>query len=846
MKRLKRIIIEQRPLKTPPVGRCTFRPEEERAPRALPLFQRFRILSEIAALEIERPGKAARKLTLQERDALAALLSSQASTVTFEKMHKALGLDDDEHFNLARGGRKGLDPDKAAAVLAKTGKGESFGKGWRGFERARQNAIVERLLTEPEEDRLVEWLTAECGLGGAKVKAAANARLPQGHGHIGRSMLAELTEVMETESAEAHHPGTGEIYQRPLTYDEAVERLGLHHSHLIGGRHSRLPYYGEAMARHVIANPNAPEGSQERIGRVPNPTVHIALNQLRAVVNALIDAYGAPAEIRIELARELKQNRKQKDDATRKNRDNEAANEKRRETLAGLGYQDTPGNRLLLRLYEELPADERVCVYSGKPIAMENLFSGAVDIDHILPRSKTLDDGFMNKVLCTREMNRLKGNRPPADVWSGEELRVIGDRARRLFPKKAWRFAPDAMEKFAADNDFIARHMTDSQHMARLAKQYLGLLYGEDVNRCVFASPGRLTGMLRGMWGLNALLRDHNRRGGEEGDVKNRDDHRHHMLDAFVIACTDRGLLNRVSQAAGRAEAHELDRWSVKGEFPEPFEGFREALGEQLARVVISHKPDHGIGRAADRKPGATSGKLHDATAYGRVDEEIDGKRFNLVSRKMLAGLKEGEIGRVRDARLRDELETLAYEAKRDGVKLADALAEYEKKTGIRRVRVLETRQDAYTRVIRHGGGRFEKTYLPADNHCLDIYETVDGSWDGAAVTVFDANQRHARRERDPATPRPTFLMRLHKGDLLQADFGEGLAVWRVVRLEPSARRVRLVMHNEAGNYEERHKDGDDPFRWNFASYARLKEAGARAVRVDPIGRVTASRRPAP
>ena len=125
--------IAQRPLKKPRVGRCTFRPDEERAPRALPLFQRFRILSELAALEIERPGRPARKLTIPERDLLANLLGSQTSPVSFTKMAKALKLPDDADFNLARGGRKGLDPDKTAAILAKTGKGESFGKGWRSI-----------------------------------------------------------------------------------------------------------------------------------------------------------------------------------------------------------------------------------------------------------------------------------------------------------------------------------------------------------------------------------------------------------------------------------------------------------------------------------------------------------------------------------------------------------------------------------------------------------------------------------------------------------------------------------------------------------------------------------------
>lgn len=840
--RLKRIVIAQRPLKKPPVGKCTFRPDEERAPRALPLFQRFRVLTEISALEIERPGRPARKLSLQERDSLASLLMNQTSIVTFGKMHKALKLPDDAHFNLERGGRKGLQPDMTAAVLAKAGKGESFGKGWRGFERARQTDIVERLLTEEDEDALTGWLVEDCGLSEAAARAAGAARLPQGHGHVGRSMLSDLVDAMEHESCEAADPETGEVYPRPLTYDEAVRAVddSLHHSNFVPQKQKRLPYYGEAMARHVIANPRAREGSQERIGRVPNPTVHIALNQLRAVVNALIDTYGPPAEIRLELARELKQNRKQKDDASRRNRENEAANERRRKELEDLGFADTHGNRLLLRLYEELPADERVCVYSGTPISKEMLFSGAVDIDHILPRSKTLDDGFANKVLCTREMNRLKGNRPPADIWSGDHLREIGERAERLFRNKAWRFAPDGMQKFEESNDFIARHLTDSQHMARLAKDYLGHLYGEDRNRRVLASPGRLTSMLRGMWGLNHLMHDHNRLE-EEARIKNRDDHRHHAIDAFVVACTDRGLLQRVATAAGRAEAHERDRWAQKGEFPEPFEGYREALRDTLETMVVSHKPDHGLKPGAQGNVHVTSGKLHDATAYGRADDEIGGKRYNLVSRKPIHALKAGEIGRVRDVRLREELETLAYEAKRDGVDLGRALADYGERKTIRRVRILETRQEAYTRRIEHGeaGRRFDKTYMVADNHCLDLLEAPDGKWDGEAVTVFDANQPGFQPAWRTADPRPRFVMRLHKGDLVEADFGEGRQVHRVVRLEPSARRVRLVSHRDAGNYEERHNDGTDPFRWNFAGYQKLKDAGARRVRVDPIGRVS-------
>lgn len=835
--RLKHIMIDQRPLKNPLVGKCTFRPEEERAPRALPLFQRYRILSEIANLEVERPGCAARKLNLQERDALAALLMQQASTVTFEKMQKELKLPDDAHFNLERGGRKGLDPDKTAAILGKTGKSESFGKTWRAIARDRQGEIAEKLLTEPDEAVLVTWLVSECGLSEIAAKAASGARLPQGHGHIGRSMLTDLVDVMENDSVEAVDPDTGEIYRRPLIYDEAIKRLGLHHSDLEAGRYARLPYYGEAMARHVIANPAAPEGSQERIGRVPNPTVHIALNQMRAIVNTLIEANGAPQEIVLELARELKQNKKQKDEATRRNRDNERANTEIRVELRKLELAETGRNRLIMRLYRELPPDERVCVYSGTQISMDMIRVSAVDIDHILPRSRTLDDGFANKVLCTREANREKGNRPPAEVWSGDELQEIHERAERLFRNKAWRFAPDAMEKFADGNRFLTRQLTDTQHMARLAKDYLGHLYGEDRNRRVWATPGRLTAMLRGHWGLNALLKDHNRLGGdEERPGKSRDDHRHHVTDAFVVACTDRGFLQKVATASGRAERMDLDRWAEKGKFPEPFEGFRDVLRARLDSMMISHKPDHGIIGSGSVSAHVTSGKLHEETAYGPADEEIGGKLFNLVTRKPIAALTAREIGQVRDVRLREQLEEVAHEAKRDDEKLEVALTRFGEKHGIRRVRLLKTDKSAIT--LTHGGGRFRKSYVPGDNHRLEIFAGPQGDWDGEAVTVFDANTKGYTPSWHRTDPTPRLMMRVHKGDLLEADFGEGRCVWRVVRLEPSSKRIRLVRDRDAGAYEERHKDPDDPFRWNFATYKRLQDAGARRVRIDPIGRL--------
>ena len=839
--RIERIVIDQRPLKRQVVGRCTLRPEREivspygfkidmgeRAPKAHPLFQLFRILQDVSHLRVTASGAWERPLNRTERDAAVAALTGRGGTVIrFERLRNAIRLPDDARFNYELSGRKGLKPDETGAKLASK---RAFGPSWRSFGLERRIEVVERLLADEEPETLCRWLRDEFEVNAEAAEHISELRLPQGHGQFGRAILRDLVEVMRTESGEDIDPETGEVRERALTYAEAVDRVGRHHSDLRPQRRGRnLPYYGEILRRHVISRPEAPANSQERIGRVSNPTVHIGLNQVRKVVNALIDRYGPPCEIVVELARELKMNKEKKDRIRRENVENEKKNTEIRETLRRLGQVDNYENRLRLRLFNELPPDMRVCAYSGEPISMGMLFSGgAVEIDHILPHSRTLDDGFMNKVLCTREANRRKRNRPPEDAWSGEELREIVKRADRLFPRKAWRFAPGAMKRFAGEDGLVARHLTDTQYLSRLAKMYL-----DHVCEQVWVSPGRLTAMLRAKWGLNSLLPDHNY--SNVNQPKNRKDHRHHAIDAFVLACTDRGLLNRIARESGRAEELDIDRLFPMDSFPKPFEGYREDLNARLREVVVSHRPDHGIAPGARNDVHVTSGALLEDTAYGVVDDEIEGKHYNLVTRKPVDGLTKPEIGRVRDAVLREGLRRAAEEAERDGRKLGEALAEFGAERGIRRVRVLKTEKSI--RVIEHGGG-FRKAYSVGDNHRIEIYELPDDTWHGEGVSVFDAN----RPEFEPAWrrehPQAKIVMKVHKGDMIEADFGDGRGVYRVCNLDASAHRLKLALHNESGSLEDRHRAKEDPFRYEMKRYSKLKAAGARRVRIDPLGRV--------
>lgn len=95
---------------------------------------------------------------------------------------------------------------------------------------------------------------------------------------------------------------------------------------------------------------------------LPNPTVHIALGKLRRVVNALIERHGAPDQVVVELARELKASKKQREQDEKSHTANRRRAETHREILAQMGLTDTSDNRIRLRLHDELAplADKKI------------------------------------------------------------------------------------------------------------------------------------------------------------------------------------------------------------------------------------------------------------------------------------------------------------------------------------------------------------------------------------------------------------------------------------------------------------------------------------------------------
>jgi CRISPR-associated endonuclease Csn1 len=833
-------IFHQRPLRPVPIGRCTFNQDELRIAKAAPLAQALRIHQDLSHIRItETPGARERRLTIAELQLLANELLAGSDLKYRTSFRRMLGLGADARINLELHDEKELKGASTAAALAGSArKPGPLHDIWHALQVDQQDAIVGRLLDSEDPGELRQWLMDVTGCSAEHAEAASRLRLQPGYTRLGRTAATKILDALRQGAIDAR----GEM--STITYAEACMRAGFHHSSRGGdGSYNRLPYYGAAVPEAVMPplDPKPDDTGEKRYGKIANPTVHIGLNQLRRITNKLIDVYGKPDQIVMELARDLKTSEEERRKTARRNEANEKANVARDAVLASLGVEANGANRGRLKLWEELSTNpaERVCPFSGRVIPLGLLFTDAIETEHILPYSRTLDDSAANRTLAFREWNRLKRGKSPSeaaqafpDKFSLPDMMV---RAAAMPANKAWRFGPDAMERWeVSERDFLARQLNDTRHLARVARAYMTCICTD-----VYVVTGQMTALLRGKWGLNGLLGD------ASANRKERNDHRHHAIDAAVIGATDRSLLQSISRAAGQAEAQALTR--VIADIPIPFDGFRDRLGAVLGKLIVSHKPEHGT-TACQRSAGdnSTTGPLHEETAYGLVRENAENARRgeltlgNVVRRKPLADLTFKDIGLVRDLGLRSSLAAVAASVDGDAKKLAAALAAWgaAQRPLIRRVRVLKP-EGTLIEIADSRTGRAYKAVVPSENHCLDIIALADGKWIGVAASSFEINQPEWTPAWRHTYPQARLIMRLHKGDYVQLLDPDGSNRIKVVRqIKVAANLVYLHDQNEGGQLQKRHDAASDAFRWDMASISKLAGRRARCVHVNEIGQV--------
>lgn len=813
-KTLRHIIFHQRPLQPVKPGKCWLEPDDPRAPRALPLAQRFRIAQTLAHLLVTEPDMPGRPLTDEERTVLLAQLY-RGRDLGFGQIRKLLKFSSGTDFNFRDDKIAG---DATAARLGGSAKSKTacIGLAWHEFDLDSQNAIIAVILESEDDASGVAALIA-CGLSAEQARQAIGQTLPDGRASLSAKAMARILPHLEA--------GIG--------YAAAVQKAGYaHHSDQRTGEiRATLPYYGALLATRIGTGSGDPEDSEElRLGRAPNPTVHIALNEIRRVVNAITARHGAPTEIVVETLRDLGRSAKQRHEEDKKNRENQQANDKRRAVITGLGFKVTGDSLMRLRLFDEQAADpkDRCCPYTGTMITPRLALSDAIEVDHILPFAQTLDDSTANRILVTREANRRKARRTPFQAFGhAPEWPDIMARAALLPKQKRWRFERDAEQKLAADGDFLARHLTDSATIARWTVFYLDVLAPGGV----WSVPGRLTSLLRHELGLNsqAVL-------GKGGARKDRTDHRHHAIDAVVVALTDRGMLNRINRAA--KQAGETSGRLVAG-LDEPWPGFIAEIAGAVQRTLVSHKPDTGV-----------QGPLHNDTTYGPNPDTAD-HRNAIVRKPVIELIKKPE---AEDAKSKNRkpivvdpaLRKLIEDARQSGHESAQRsrLSDLVGPNGrlVRSVRMKE-RLESFQPIKDRKTGKVYKLVKRDGNHRAEFWRLPKGTYALCVVSRFDAAQeaearRLGRRPDKDLRPHPAakLLMRLHINDMVAFGCGPARRILRVVKMSGSA--VTLADPHEGGALKGRDADKKDAFKYISASQTRLLTEHARKVWVDPSGRI--------
>lgn len=396
-------------------------------------------------------------------------------------------------------------------------------------------------------DKLVQHITELTGMDTEYAKLLATITFEDDYGSLSTKALQNILPYM----AAGHD------------YSEACM--------LAGYRHSK-----RSLTRDELDNKEL----KDHLSLLPrnslrNPVVEKILNQMCHVVNLLIDTYGRPDAIRIELARELKKNALEREELTKSINSNTKEQERIKDILAKeFGIDNASRNDITrYRLYEELEPLGYKTLYSNTFIPRDLLFSKSFDIEHIIPQARLFDDSYSNKTLESRDVNIEKGSKTAYDYVldkqgeKGKEEYLA--RITELFNKKKIgqaKYNKLKMRQADIPDDFIDRDLRNTQYIARKAQEMLG-----EVTRDVLATTGSITDRLREDWqlvnvmqelnwdkyeklGLTETKTDHD---GQEikkiKDWSKRNDHRHHAMDALTIAFTKRSYIQYLNSLNARS-----------------------------------------------------------------------------------------------------------------------------------------------------------------------------------------------------------------------------------------------------------------------------------------------------
>ena len=298
--------------------------------------------------------------------------------------------------------------------------------------------------------------------------------------------------------------------------------------------------------------------------------------------------------------------------------------------------------------------------YTGQTIPLARLFTSDYEIEHIIPQSRYFDDSLSNKVICETAVNKLKDNSLGYEfiknhhgekvelgkgrIVSIQEVESYCSHVQRIYKKNQAKMKKLLMED--VPDDFIARQLNDSRYISRLIKGLLSNIVREEgelesTSKNIIVCTGSITDRLKQEWGINEVwnklilprFERMNEKTGttkfttvnnsghiipdmplelQKGFSRKRIDHRHHAMDAIIIACVTRDHVNLLSNEAASSKnninryqlSRKLRRYedttitlngetrqrSVPKEFKKPWASFVDDVSRTLSQIIVSFK----------------------------------------------------------------------------------------------------------------------------------------------------------------------------------------------------------------------------------------------------------------
>lgn len=510
------------------VGKCTLEPEEMRAAKATYTAELFVALQKINHLRLVDKNGISRGLSEEERELLLTLLHTQKE-IKYSAVRSKLKIGPEYRFNTLNYSAKKKDED-----VVKATENTRFISMPNYYEL---NKLIGDLLEGLPEDEKIEFIdNVETILTLYKNDDSRTEKLEK----LGMAQ-EDIDKILVLTPSKFQHLSLKAMrkimpyLKGGLTYDKACAEAGYDFKADFDGEKSVL-LKGEAV--------------QEVIREITNPVVKRSVAQTVKVINAIIQKYGSPQAINIELAREMSKDFTERQNIEKRQKERFLENEKVKKEIQELGILNPKGQDILkYRLWQE---QQGYCLYSGKQIPLTELFAPGYDIDHILPYSITFDDSYRNKVLVTAQENRQKGNRTPYEYFGQDEKRWREFEARVSSFVKDYKKQQKLLKKHFTEEErkqFKERNLNDTKYITtvvhNLIRKNLKLApYNrEGHKKQVTAVNGAVTAYLRKRWGIQNIY-----------EAKNRDIDTHHAVDAVVIACCTDGMIHKISRSTQARE----------------------------------------------------------------------------------------------------------------------------------------------------------------------------------------------------------------------------------------------------------------------------------------------------